>query len=361
VTTHLHAIPGCTSLTLCWPNATHALASAFEQHGLKLQPSDKAVYVGGVIELMRGLEHCALLRNKATVKLLEAMTPGKLTRRLKDIAAAGQIGQDETQVLRELLPYIRDTEWRAWQADVATLKNATELDKASIIETLDELARVNGIVRGFELRCDNCQRSAWYEYHAPLDGFECKACGHRNPPRVSGSDPQAEASCSYRLACQLDLAIDQGALPMIQLLALLRERHGEKLVYVPGAEISCLPEEEVISELEGPIISIRETRRHRLPQEQRAVFEQGREMDLIACTDGQLVVAEVKSTGQDLEQDEVDACLQIAKEFVFGRAIFACMDTFPKEIQGMIDERCRTIGHPRELVDVYDGTDLLTD
>ena len=220
---------------------------------------------------------------------------------------------------------------------------------------------MNGIIRGFKLRCDNCQRLAWYEHHAPLDGFECEACGYNNPPRVGGSDSQAEASWSYRLARQLDLAVDQGVLPVIQLLALLKEKHGEKLVYVPGAEISCLPEEEVISEFEGPIISIRETRHHRLPQDLRAVFEQGREIDLIACTDGQLVVAEVKSTGQHLEQDEVDACLQIAKEFVFGRAIFACMDTFPEEIQGMIDERCRTLGHPRELVDVYDGTDLLTD
>jgi len=148
-------------------------------------------------------------------------------------------------------------------------------------------------------------------------------------------------------------------LPVVQLLALLHQKSGGKLAFVPGVTVCCLPEEEVISQVTGPVISINETRRHEVPEELREAFAQAREIDVAGSVDGQLIVAEVKSSGQYVQEQEIRTCLQVAEQFEHSRVIFACSDSFPEAAETAVRKSAQDIGYPEGLIEFYEGNRLM--
>lgn len=150
---------------------------------------------------------------------------------------------------------------------------------------LNELALHGCLLRGYRLRCPACNLDAWYPLGQLSETISCMGC-------LTVFQPPFNAQFSYRLNRLIEVGMEQGAIPVILTMMLLKGLSKRSFLHVPG--IKAIREDTEV------------------------------DLDILASCDGHLIVAECKQLEDGYGDETAEkVATRFRKEYQVAREIGA--------------------------------------
>ena len=208
------------------PSEDEMFSELLEAFGYQTELTDKCRYITGMTRLLSNASLVDLLRRPLFRSLFQRLAESNKTYDLDGIQGLVHCPKEQKQ------------DFRDWLAD---------------------LSRDSILLRGYRLRCPECNLEEWYALEDVAETVSCAGC-------LTVFQLPFNAQFSYRLNRLVELGTKQGAIPVILTTLLLQDLSERSFLHIPG------------------IVAI-----------QRDLEV---DLDILASCDGYLVVAECKDLGE---------------------------------------------------------------
>jgi hypothetical protein len=275
--------------TIRLPTANDLFTQLFAQAGYQVRKDEKGRYYQGMITLVGGLDSMFILKDEISSKLFE----------------------DENLLTGKA--YVIDEMMKRFRLG----KRIQELK-----EIIWNLALNSVLLRGYYLRCANCDLTRWYGVNDGKERMACQGC-------LSEFQMATDMKQAYRLNELFIRGIEQGARTVLLTLMVLKAIVHNSLIWEAGFELNDSNETKV-------------------------------DIDLAAMCDGYLVVSECKdSLSSNITElkSQLERDIQIAEMIGTDVFILSTFDSaIPEDIINFIDEYEKTSNMP---VYIFTKEDLI--
>ncbi|MCK4353609.1 hypothetical protein KAW65_09425 [candidate division WOR-3 bacterium] len=155
-----------------------------------------------------------------------------------------------------------------------------------LVETLGELTNRTFFLQGVKVKCETCGSNFWYGIEELQRIVKCRGCRSKIPFPV-------EVRWSYRLNDLVKNAVSfHGVLPVIWGLGHILSRSRESFIYLPGIDLYDYRSKGSVSEV-----------------------------DIVSISDGELILAEIVSSGKEFTDHKIEKFARICKKILPEKAI----------------------------------------
>jgi hypothetical protein len=226
------------------PSEEEVFRELLEAYGYESQLTDKCRYVAAMTQLLSNARGLDLLRERLFRNLFQRLAQSRKAYDLNSIQALVQC------------PKGQRPDFRKWLAD---------------------LSRDRILLRGYRLRCPECNLEEWYALEDVSETVSCAGC-------LTVFQLPFNAQFHYRLNRLVDLGMEQGAIPVILTTILLQNLSKKSFLHLPG--ISAIRDDLEV------------------------------DLDILASCDGHLLVAECKDLeGGHGEETAVEIAGQLGQTY----------------------------------------------
>lgn len=254
----------------------------------------------------------SILRQPGVLKLVEGLTTPRsreLLRQLKE--------HDSSSRKAELIELATQWGGRAARRYRTTRQLASQAVR-DVVDKAEQLASAGWAERGLEVRCDRCGMPSFVPMGQVQDLPMCPACG---APAAYTTEEGALAVV-YRLNALVDRASDQGVLPHLLVVSVLRHRDS-RMHLLPGVDVW---------------------------------FADGTraEVDLFGVHAGHVVAGEVKTSAARVTADQIERDVELSRRLGADIHVLATLEQLPTKKRAFAKKAADTEGLALQVLDASD-------
>lgn len=268
------------------PSLREALAQLLGEIAASHAPSDKGSIAALFLEREEGV---ASLLEPNVFEAIRGLTTPRSTRFLTELERITSANALSAELAEFAL------EWATQNKRTYRLPGNIGLSASDAAEALERLCSLGWAERGFEIKCSACHTQSFIQLATIAHGAGCPSCGA--PGRYTGANTGPHVF--YRLDGLIDRASDQGIFPHLLTIGALQSRESMSL-FLPGVDFT---------------------------------FHDGerREADVVGLYGGGLAVGEVKTSGIEFTEAQMERDIDLARRLRADVYVMAAPDVIADE------------------------------
>lgn len=275
---------------LAVPDGAQVASAFLGEKGWTWSLSDKGRYAQALDDPAHRRRPLITVGELALVRNLTSLSRKKAEQAMRAVLGTGAQADAVVEAAGNVLPALVPR-WRT-SGEIA---GDVHVRREQVIDTLEDLVADRLVRRAFRFECPRCGLQSSVLLDRADDHIPCEGCGSTSTLRgPAGSEPPMV----YSVSTLLDRVMDQDCLGHLLVEAWVRT-HRDAVWSVPGANLSSRGTD--------------------------------REMDLLAISRAQLIVAEVKNSASGFSEPAVDGAAGLARDLGAGRLVLATLDRWPQE------------------------------